>query len=64
MYLLYGFVGFNQLTGPIPSELGLLTGLGGLYLCKFATISSSELDTIVLLGSLSYKLSPLRFCRV
>jgi hypothetical protein len=29
----------NQLTGPIPSELGLLTGLEELYLCKFATIS-------------------------
>jgi hypothetical protein len=51
IYLLYGSVGSNQLTGPIPTELGLLTSLQSLDLCKFATVSSSELDTIILLGS-------------
>jgi hypothetical protein len=53
----------NALTGPIPSELGRLTSLGEqLNLCKFATVSSSELDKITLLGPLSYNLSHLRFC--
>jgi hypothetical protein len=49
----------NQLTGPIPTELARLTSLRALNLGKFATISSSELDTIALLGSLSYNLSRL-----
>jgi hypothetical protein len=40
-----------------------LTMLETLDLCKFATVYSSELDRITLLGSLSYKLSPLPFCR-
>jgi hypothetical protein len=53
----------NQLTGLIPTELGRLTMLETLDLCKFATVYSSELDRITLLGSLSYKLSPLPFCR-
>jgi hypothetical protein len=47
------------LTGPIPSELGSLTGLEMFRLRKFATISSSEFDTITLLGSLSHNLSHL-----
>jgi hypothetical protein len=42
----------NALTGPIPSELGRLTTLEQFYLCKFATVSSSELDTIILLGAI------------
>jgi hypothetical protein len=41
----------NQLTGPIPSELGRLTNLQYFYICKFATVSSSELDTMSLLAS-------------
>jgi hypothetical protein len=41
----------NHLTGPIPTELARLTSLRALYLCKFATISSSGLDTIRLLAS-------------
>jgi hypothetical protein len=49
--LLYGFVGFNALTGPIPSELGLLTSLQSLDFGKFAIVSSMELDTIILLES-------------
>jgi hypothetical protein len=53
----------NNLHGQLPTELGLLTGLPSLDLCKFATISSSGLDTITLLPSLSHNLSPLRFCR-
>jgi hypothetical protein len=52
----------NDLTGSIPSELGGLTTLVRIDLCKFATVSGSELDMIKLLGSLSYKLSRLRFC--
>jgi hypothetical protein len=56
-------VGQNQLTGPIPSELGSLTKLEEFFLCKFATVSSSELERITFLGSLSYNLSLLRFCR-
>jgi hypothetical protein len=44
------FVDINQFTGPIPSELGSLTNLQYLALRKFATTSSSELDTIILLG--------------
>jgi hypothetical protein len=47
-------VGSNNLTGPLPSELGRLTTLQTLLLCKFATASSSDLDTIALLGSLSH----------
>jgi hypothetical protein len=54
----------NNLGGRLPTELGLLTGLQSLELGKFATVYRSELDTIILLGSLSYNLSPLRFCRV
>jgi hypothetical protein len=57
MYLLYVFVEVNQLTGPIPTELGLLTRLADLELCKFATASRLQLDTIILLGSLSHNLS-------
>jgi hypothetical protein len=38
MYLLYGFVAGNQLTGPIPTELGRLTMLQDLELCKSATM--------------------------
>jgi hypothetical protein len=45
------FVVANQLTGPIPSELGRLTNLQYFYICKFATVSSSELDTMSLLAS-------------
>jgi hypothetical protein len=41
----------NNLHGQLPTELGLLTGLQSLDLCKFATVFSSELDTIPLLGS-------------
>jgi Leucine-rich repeat (LRR) protein len=41
----------NQLAGPIPSKLGRLTRLKHFDRCKFATISSSELDTITLFGS-------------
>ncbi len=44
---LYGFVAFNALRGPIPTELGSLTSLGKLSLRKSATLSSSELDTII-----------------
>jgi hypothetical protein len=44
------FVVANQLTGPIPSELGRLTNLQSFYLCKFATVSSLELDTVTLLA--------------
>jgi hypothetical protein len=47
------FVDGNQLTGPIPSEMGSLTRLQDLFLGKFATISSSKLETIRLLGSAS-----------
>jgi hypothetical protein len=43
----------NQLTGPIPSKMGSQTRLKDLFLGKFATISSSELDTKRLLGSIS-----------
>jgi hypothetical protein len=50
----------NELTGPIPSELGGLMGLNDLLsLGKFAIVASSELDTIILLGSLSHNSSPL-----
>ena len=52
----------NNLRGQLPTELSLLSKLEYLYLCKFATVSSSEMDMIKLLGSLSYKLSRLRFC--
>jgi hypothetical protein len=44
------FVDTNELTGPIPTELGSLMMLEDLTLNKFATVSSSELDTITLLG--------------
>jgi hypothetical protein len=64
MYLLYGFVGGNELTGPIPSELGSLTDLRELWLGKFATVSRSESDTIILFGPLSYKLSPLLLLQI
>jgi hypothetical protein len=40
-------LGDNLLSGLIPSELGRLTRLQGLKLCKFATLSSSELDTTI-----------------
>jgi hypothetical protein len=53
----------NSLHGQLPTELGFLTGLRSLDFGKFATISSSELGTITLLRSLSYKISPLWFCR-
>jgi hypothetical protein len=53
----------NNLSGQLPTELGLLTGLHSLDLGKFATLSCSELDTITLLPSLSHILCPLRFCR-
>jgi hypothetical protein len=51
------------LRGRLPTELGLMTGLRSLDVGKFATVSSSKLDTIILLGSRSYNLSLLRFCR-
>ncbi len=41
----------NKISGLISSELGRLTRLEALHLGKFATISSSELDTIRLLAS-------------
>jgi hypothetical protein len=44
---LYGFVVFNELTGTIPSELGRLTTLKQFVLCKFAAVSRSELDTVI-----------------
>jgi hypothetical protein len=47
--LLYLGLGGNQISGLIPSELGRLTTLEKLHLCKFATISCSELVTIRLL---------------
>jgi hypothetical protein len=37
----------NNLRGQLPTELGLLTGLQSIYFGKFATISSSEFDTII-----------------
>jgi hypothetical protein len=51
MYLLYGFVAGNQLTGPIPTELGRLTSLEQLYLSKSATMDTSKLKTMTLFGS-------------
>jgi hypothetical protein len=55
----------NNLRGQLPTDfrLGLLTCLQYFDLCKFTTMPSSELDTITLLRSLSYNLSPVRFCR-
>jgi hypothetical protein len=47
LYLLHGFVASNQLTGPIPSELGRLTSLQSFDLGKFAAVSSLQLDTII-----------------
>jgi hypothetical protein len=48
IYLLYTVVvDSNQLTGPIPSELGLLTSLRSLRLRKFAIVASSELDKTI-----------------
>ena len=38
IYLFFGFVGHNQLTGLIPTELGSLTNLGELHLGKLATL--------------------------
>jgi hypothetical protein len=52
----------NNLHGQLPTELSLLSKLEDFRLCKFTTVSSSEFDTTKLLGSLSYKLSRLRFC--
>jgi hypothetical protein len=46
------YLGPNNLDGRLPTKLGLLTGLRSLFLGKFATVSSSELDTITLLGSI------------
>jgi hypothetical protein len=48
---------WNDLTGPIPSELGLLTGLDTLRLGKFVIVANSELDTIILFGSVSQFIS-------
>jgi hypothetical protein len=47
IYLLYCFVDNNTLTEPIPSELGRLARLKYFYLGKSATMSNSELDTIL-----------------
>jgi hypothetical protein len=60
IYLLYGFLGKNQLTGLLPGELSKLPSLKEFYLCKSANISSHEPDTIMLffgtvLQFISYK---------
>jgi Leucine-rich repeat (LRR) protein len=47
----------NELSGLIPTELGSLTSLGKLDLGKSATLSSSELDTIISLASVLQSIS-------
>jgi hypothetical protein len=42
----------QNLRGQLPTELGLLSNLETLSLCKFDTISSSELETIISFGLL------------
>jgi hypothetical protein len=54
----------KHLRGQLPTELSLLSKLEYLHLGKFATVSSSEMDALELLGSLSYNLSPLWCCRI
>jgi hypothetical protein len=54
MYLLYGFVDSNKLSGTIPTEFGRMASLDFFYLCKSVTMSSSELETITLFGSIPY----------
>jgi hypothetical protein len=52
----------KNLSGQLPTELGLLTNLQDLKVCKFTTIFSSEVDPILSLGSLSNTLFLLWFC--